>query len=490
MHKIRNILVCLLIVVFCMPNYVYAKNTIETTYMYDDWIRVVENIPFFEIYKEINQDNMGDIKLSSMDDVSVAGDRIYIVDSVESRVNVFDKELELIESIKLIRTKENKIAIDSSTNQQVSLGSPEGIFIHGQENEIYIADTGNQRIVVLNEDDFTFKRIINRPKNMVGQTVFNPSKIVVDRINRIYVVVQSGFEGLIELEPTGEFSRYFGVNNPVINILEYFWREQASEEQRARMDKVLAPSFNNISLDQEGFIYATTEDSSAIDNVFRFNPKGENVLRDVANTKIMGDYSEDTQLTGSGIRVSKFIDIAVTDYGAYALLDREKGRIFIYSFDGELMNIFGGKGHIKGQTLMPTSIDWIDGNLIVTDKQAKTAYIYKQTDIGKISLQAAEAYYNGEWDKSTELLLEAVSMNRNYLMAYTMIGKSYLMKEDYETAMYYFELAGNSRDYSAAFNGYRAIWVQDNFIWLFSLLILAVGGIIFSEVRYHKKKRV
>ncbi len=489
MRKGKNFFAYLLIVMLCIPSFVYGQNTREMNYAYDYWGRVIEDIPFFELYTTIDQGSMGEVKVSSMDDVTVSGDRIYIVDSVESRVNVFNPDLELITSIKVVRNAEGKIAVDEKTKKQIVLNAPEGVFVHEPEEEIYIADTGNQRIVVLNEKDFSLKKIINQPTNMVGQTVFKPSKIAVDRINRIYVVVQSGFEGIIELNQDGEFVRYFGVNKPKVNLLDYFWRQQASEEQKAKMQKVLAPSFNNIEIDDEGFIYATTQDSSAQDAVFRFNPKGENVLRENGFWKVRGDLNTDPTST-SVARISKFTDIALTDYGTYAVLDKEKGRIFIYNFDGELMNIFGGKGYMKGEFADPSSIAWLGEKLVITDKQMKAAYVYAPTEFGKLALSASEAYFNGEWDKATELLLNAVAINGNYEMAYSTIGKSYLMKEDYETAMYYFKLGDNQEYYSKAFNGYRSIWIKDHFGWIFATFVLVIGGVIFSEWRYYKKQKM
>ena len=202
-----------------LQNIVFAQNTVETTYNYNWWGNGIEDIPFFELYKTIDKEAMGDITLSGMDDVTVVGDRIYIIDTTESRLNVFNTEFELINSIKVVRNAEGKIAIDPKTKSQVTLKNPEGVFIHEQNEEIYIADTGNERIVVLNEKDFTLNRIITKPANMVGQTSFKPSKVAVDRINRIYIIVQSGFEGIIELNNDGEFNRYFGVNKPKVNLM-------------------------------------------------------------------------------------------------------------------------------------------------------------------------------------------------------------------------------------------------------------------------------
>ena len=489
MRAIKKLTVCLTAGILLSSTQVaFAQNTNESSYNYDYFGRVIEDLPFFDLYKTIDQSSVEGFKISSMDDVTVAGDRIYIVDSVESRVNVFDKDLELISSISVVRDSSGNIAIDEATNQQVRLSGPQGVFVHSEQEEVYIADTENQRIVVLNESDLSLKKIINEPENMVGQTVFKPSKIVVDKINRIYVVVESGFEGIVELNQEGEFVRYFGVNNPNVNLLDYFWKSIASEEQQEQMGKILAPSFNNIDIDAEGFVYATTYDNSAQDKVFRFNPKGENVLREEGAGDVIGDYNTDK--TSTEPFISKFTDIALTDYGTYAVLDKEMGRIFVYNFDGELMNIFGGKGIAKGELNTPTSIDWLGDNLIVTDKQMKTAYIYKPTEFGELALNAAQAYYNGEWDKATDLLLDATDINGNYEIAYSTIGKSYLMKEDYEKAMYYFELGDNKEYYSKAFNGYRSIWIQENFGLIFGIFIVGIGWIFFSEYRYHKKQNM
>lgn len=490
MIKKRNLLAYIIITILIFPNIVFAQNTIDTTYNYNWWGNAVENIPFFELHSVIDNEDIPDIKVSGMDDVTVENDKIYIVDTGDSRINIFNSnDLKFITSLKAIRNKEGKIAIDENTKQQVVLKNPEGVFIHSQNEEIYIADTGNERIVVLDENDYTFKRTITRPSNMVGQTNFKPSKVVVDNINRIYIVVQSGFEGIIELTSEGEFKRYFGVNKPKVNLVDYFWRQYATEEQKAKMTKILAPSFNNIEIDNEGFIYATTYDASATDKVFRLNPKGENILREEGYLPVIGDFTLEHAKNSVNPLESQFIDIAITDYGTYALLDKNNGRIFIYNFDGELLNIFGQKGFMKGEFNEPTSIDWIGDKLIVTDKQMKAAYIFSPTKVGSLMLESSKAYYNGEWDKSTELLKEAVKLNSNLDIAYNSIGKSYLMEDDYETALYYFNLSKNGIYYSKAFNGYRSLWIQENFIWIFTGMILFIVAVVYSEVRYYKKRK-
>jgi len=316
---------------------------------------------------------------------------------------------------------------------------------------------------------------------MTGVTEFKPSKIAVDNADRIYVVVQSSYEGIIELNEDGSFSRYFGVNPPVVNLVDYFWKSIATDEQKEQMSKTFAPAFNNVTVDGEGFIMAVTYDSASRDMVFRFNSSGKNVLRQQGNTPVIGDIMF---MFGES---SQFVDIAVTEYGTYALVDRRKGRIFLYNFDGEMLNAFGTIGNIKGSFKIPSGIAWLGDKLVVSDKGLKCAYILAPTDFGKVILKASEKYYYGQWDEALELFREALKYNANYEIAYTGIGKNYLMKDDYETAMYYFKMGNNRTFYSKAYNGYRSEVLEDNFGIVMAIFVIFIGAIVHSELRYHRR---
>lgn len=456
---------------------VSAANTISNNYIYNYWGDVIESVPAFERVYTIDEDCM-DISVSGIDDVAAGGDRIFLIDTQQSRLNVFDKDLQYVTSIKLLRNEENKIVLDDSGNQ-ITLVNPEGVWFHESKDEIYIADTGAERIVVLDGTDYFLKRIITRPENMMGTTQFKPSKIAVDEADRIYFVVQSGYEGIVELNPTGTFSRYFGVNTPQVNLLDYFWKSIASDEQKAKMSKTYAPAFNNLAMDGNGFVYATTMDTAAENQVFRLNPKGENVLREEGYWPVIGDLKIE----------NSFIDVAVNEYGVYALLDQATGRIFLYDFDGELLNIFGRSGDLNGDFKTPSGIAWLGDRLIVADKALRCAYVYEMTEFGKAALGAASSYYNGDWAESARLSREAFRLNANYDLAYVNIGKYYLMQEDYDNAMYYLKLGNDRTFYSKAYNGSRSLWIQNHFWLILTVMLLCAGLLVYSEFRYYKKKR-
>ena len=418
--------------------------------------------------------------IETVTDVATSKDgRIFIVDKTTSIIYVLDENGQYLSFIKNIKDENKKNA--QINGQNVQLTSPEGVFYHEKADELYVCDTGAQRILVLDGQTFAFKRGILRPDDMTGVTEFKPSKIAVDNADRIYVVVQSSYEGIIELNEDGTFSRYFGVNEPQINMVDFLWKSIASDKQKEKMGKTYAPAFNNVTLDGEGFVMAVTSDSASADKVFRLNFAGANVLREMGNIQVVGDLQTENP--------SAFVDIAVKPYGTYALLDKTYGHVFLYNFDGELLCVFGSKGNAVGQFKTPSTIAWLGDKLIIGDADLKCAYIYEPTAFGSALLKAGEAYYNGEWDTATAYFEEVLRLCANLETAYVGIGKNLLMKEDYEGAMYNFKLGNNREFYSKAYKGYRTIVMKENF-WIIALVaVVFIGTVLGSEVSYHQKQK-
>lgn len=88
------------------------------------------------------------------------------------------------------------------------------------------------------------------------------------------------------------------------------------------MAKAYAPSFGG-DLDADGFVFSVTADASSEDKLFRFNAKGDNVIRSEGYGALIGDIPEYLSTATPG---SIFVDVAVTDF-AYAALDKQNGRI-------------------------------------------------------------------------------------------------------------------------------------------------------------------
>ncbi len=459
----------------------YAEHTDDSSYIYDYWGSANESVNAFEFSRVINTDSVEGAVIKSVDDVYVYGDRIYIADAVANEVFVLDKEYNLIREIKVIRDADGKI-VTNKDNKQAILSAPEGVYAN--DEHIYICDTGNSRVFQLNPETYTMDMVIEKPENMVGSTEFVPSKIAVDNAGRMFIVVKSSTEGIIELNKDGSFSRYFGVNSPTVSFIDYFWKSIASDEQKEKMSKTYAPAFVNVQTDSDGFVYAVTTDTASEEMAFRFNAKGENVLRKYGYSEQLGDLPKASESTKS-----TFADIAVSDYGVYALLDTSANRVFLYNFDGNLLTVFGGEGDIKGTFNTPTSICWNGNDLIIGDSKLASAFVFTPTDFGSLVLTAEEKYFNGDFSTAAELNEKVVQMNANYDHAYVSIGKNYYMQDEYEKAMYYFKLGNDKTYYSKAFAGYRNLIIQKYFA-IFGIIFLAfVIWVIWTEVKYSRQQK-
>ena len=460
-----------------------GTSSVYEGYTYDFYRNVKSTPAPFLLSRVITSENLKGIALDSVDDVCTAQDgRIFLVDSKQSRVHVLDEEGKMLKTLKTIRDTDNKIVI-LEDGSQLMLNGCQGVCYHEKQQELYIADTAAQRVIVLNGADYTFKRLITRPAAMTGVTEFKPSKVTVDNADRVYLVVQSSYEGIIELNEDGTFSRYFGVNEPQINIIDQMWKSIATDAQKEKMGKTYAPAFNNVTLDGEGFVMAVTSDYSAAQSVFRLNFEGKNVLRQMGSFNVVGDIN-----TPDGTD-SVFVDIAVKPYGTYAVLDKAFGRIFLYNFDGELLSVFGSKGNLSGQFKTPSTIAWLGDRLVVGDSALRCAYILEPSEFGQALLDANEAYYYGRWDLATENYEKVLRLCSNMESAYVGIGKNLLMQEKYKDAMEYFRLGNNREFYSKAYKGYRSEVMRSHFGIIAVIAGALVALVIGSEIAYNRKQR-
>src|SRR5699024_1744180 len=90
--------------------------------------------------------------------------------------------------------------------------NPEGVFVT-TENHVFVADTGNQRVVHLDED-YNFVKTIEEPESeMLTSTFqFRPKKVAVDNAGRTFVMSEGVFDGFMEFSVDGHFTTFIGAN--------------------------------------------------------------------------------------------------------------------------------------------------------------------------------------------------------------------------------------------------------------------------------------
>ena len=136
-----------------------GSSNVYAGYTYDYYGNVKSTPAPFLLEMTITSENLKGIALDSVDDVCTSQDgRIFLVDGKQSRVHVLDADGNMVKTLKTIRDTDNKIVILEDGSQLMFNGC-QGAFYHEKQNELYIADTAAQRVVVLDGETYTFKQI-------------------------------------------------------------------------------------------------------------------------------------------------------------------------------------------------------------------------------------------------------------------------------------------------------------------------------------------
>ncbi len=181
---------------------------------------------------------------------------VYIADTDNNRIVVLDRYYKL------------KFTISTFSNDQGvpdSLAVPEGVFVSEpnekyKERLIWVCDTGSNRIVVFHEDG-TFFRIIEEPESSLFEqdSVYKPVAIAVDAYNRLYVVSSTTYQGVIVMTDEGEFTGFIGAQAVSMTAWEIIWRRFQTKEQRENSEIKVSTEFNNIAINKsKNLVYVTT----------------------------------------------------------------------------------------------------------------------------------------------------------------------------------------------------------------------------------------
>jgi len=445
-HRIIASLLTAVLTALSLPLPALAAQLPYDTYNYDYWDNVVATPAAYVPDGTISGVTLAVGGFASPQDICVApnGD-LYIADTGNDRIIVVDDRGEKVLKI-----------IDSFDNggTQDTFDTPTGVCVSEKE-QLYIADRENRRIVVL-ELDGTLVKIVEDPQaDVLGEDyVFKPLKISVDYADRIYCIAQNMFQGILVFETDGQFSGFFGTINVTLSLWEKFWKKVATKEERENQTLYIATEFTGIDIDDNGFVYATNIDEAGKQGVRRLNPRGEDVIKKGRNENVGGDLWISAAGNYSG--ASQITDVVYRGDGIYSLLDRKRGRVFTYDHEGNLLYIFGGIGTQEGTFNVPSAIEQWGDRLLVLDAGRAEIYIFSATEYGSLINEAVGLRFDGDEALAVDLWRRVLELDENNELANSGIGKAYLSAGDNKTAMRYLKLGMNREYYSVAFKRYRS----------------------------------
>ncbi|MGM1045433.1 MAG: YIP1 family protein [Bacillota bacterium] len=401
---------------------------------------------------------------------------IYVADTGNHRIVILNSEMKV------------RKVIDSFQNSGTkdTFSAPQGLFVH-PNGHLFVADTGNKRVVELSKDGELI-RVIGAPESDVlgSNFVYEPSKLVGDSAGRLYVVGKGIFNGIMQFDSGGKFTGFMGVNNVKYSPVELFWKRVMTKEQRSKMVLFIPVEFGNVDIDSEGFIYATTREAFSDAPVKRLNPSGSDVLKRTGYHPPKGDIRFNIGGTRSG--TSSITSVAIDRNGIYSILDNTRGRIFTYDREGKLMYIYGLLGEQVGTFKTPADIDMLGDKMVVLDKGFNHLVIFEPTRYGQVIRDAVILNDTGEEEQSVEKWREALSLNSNLELAYLGIGKAELRQGNIYEAMTNFELGMHKEYYSRAFERYRKDFMWEHFGIIITGFIVVVLFFVAVKLLLKRKK--
>lgn len=413
---------------------------------------------------------------------------------------------------KYIRTQDAYLP-GSVMLRELSMRSPEDIFIH--DGNMYIADTGNSRIVkyhmTTGRVDFLGEAYLSqpmgvcvsdngtvyiadygkceiiiltatgdlldtipRPQNQIygASTSYKPQKVALDSFGNLYVTSEGTHEGILQFDLNGNFAGFFGANQTrSLTFMEWIQDSFFTREQKEKLFFRNPDRIVNVDVARDNLVYSVTQ-LNWRNALKKLNMAGINILR---RSQIDGD--------------NYFVDVAIGKGGEmFAVTD--KGAITEYDNDGRYLFAFGGRAisaDRNGLTAVASGIAIDDQyHIYVLDKQRGIVQPYAPTPFAMSIHEGLEHYRQGRYAKAANIWQEFIRLTPRASFPHWGYGLALWQMGDYQNAKYELELVGDLEYASDALWEIRNDWLMKN---LGTLLICLVAIYIMFVILKQLRKR-
>lgn len=448
-YRITALIIAILIMVISIP--VKADYMLSSEDLGQD-----KRIPIPDLYKVVREEVLfgeaGTLR-KPMDLFIDKDDYIYIADTGNNRILKLNPDMSL-----------NSIYGD---NLELGLNKPEGIFVEN-DGDIYIADTENGRVVHIAESGEIVEVFHEPESEMVssGHTEFKPRKIYISMTGYLYLIRQYM---LMSIDGNNEFKGFIASSNVKMTLKDILLRIFYTGDQKAKLTKLVPETFLSFMIADDGMIYGTTLTNT--DQIKKINGIGKNIYPE---DKKYGEKVVDTRGKLAIVRNPEFVALTVDKEGIITVIDKNTNNLYQYDPDGNNIGVFGGPGINKGQFKFPSGLD-VDsyGNLFILDCEKESLQIFKPTEYCENIHAALAKYHKGMYVEAVEEWEKVKKMHEGNPLVHVGIGKAYYKQGQYKKAMEHYKIANNREGYSVAFDEYRQEMVRKYFA-LFVLIAVAV----------------
>ena len=481
---------------------------------YDTYTYSIDGEPLMSptAYTAIDSFDAIDMKLASSgiaslktakDIIADEQGNIYIADGDNNRIVVLNKYYEYTATIS---------AYVDENNKAQTLSTPKGVFVTDPNKTadgssyVYVCDSGNRRIVIFDRE-YNYVKTIEKPDSVIlTDGAFNPQSIAVDIYGRIFVVSPDCFEGVIVLSGDGDFTGFIGAQKVTASLIDLIWDSFKTKEQLNASQRKIPYPYNNITVDDDGFVYVTTnvtdKDADALKNQYKaikskspsYSPVKKLNSQGIEIMKRNGFFDPGGEVAILNSKdVSVVTDISIGNEGSWTILDHSRSRLYTYDKNGNLLFAFGNSGDQLGNGIDIVAMTYqiVDGEyrIVVLDNRSDgyNITVYAPTPYCDTIMVALRNQNENNYSQSIYYWEDVLTQNNNFDLAYIGIGKALYSQGEYKEAQEMLSRAYETAYYSKAF-----IEVRNNIIakWILPLIIGVLALVIgfFKFLGYAKKK--
>ena len=399
---------------------------------------------------------------------------LYIADTGNNRI------IELGEDGEIVRI----------LGEEFGLDRPQGIFRNPGDGTLWIADTGNARILNVTEEGQTLQEF-GAPQSdvLTGINAAAPSKVLIDKRGYIYYLEGTG-AGMIVMDQQNRFRGFFGSNRKAFSLRWLWARYLATEEQKEKILLSTPTAHSDMYLGNDGFIYTSVGGESSR-QVQKLSPVGVNIFieksleRKLYKNRIFGEKRRGWEPP------HRFGAVTVDDVGTVTVLDQSSGRVYQYDQDRNLLMAFGRMGIGRVEFGLPSEIE-VDsrGYLYILDAARSVIYVLRPTRFAGLVHEASALQYDGRYAEAAEAWRGVLALASNYELAHSGMAAAFYHQERWQEAMREYALAHDQLGYALAFYEHRQDQLRQNMGWLVSVVFLVMAGVVVSPAISHQFRRL
>ncbi len=369
-----------------------------------------------------------DFNLSLPEDMVRFGDDLYVADTGHQRIVKFN-----------MATGEGTILIEG-------LSQPTGIHVN-EEGELYVADK-TDRVIYHYDPQMMLIQTYGRPDQAIfgAESPFVPVKVTSGPRGILYVVGEGSTAGLMQLNSVGEFIGFFATNTTTFS-----WLQTVSNFFGINRATNIPTSPTNVALDDKGSVFTVSNLNN--EQVKKFNIASQTILSMTQGTQPVSVHINNF---GNIFTISQ--DGIITEYDSY----------------GNMIFEFGGLddgNRVSGLYVNP--MDMLtddDQNLWILDKGTGQIQLLQRSEFANLVHQGLINFKEGIYD--LDQWEDVLRMNSLFALANASLARGHYRLQAYEEALRYYAIAFDRQGFSEAFWQLRYTWMELNLASVLLLLIL------------------